>query len=302
MSISVTILGSNSALAAHGRHPSSQFLKIGHHSILVDCGEGSQFRMNHLKLSKMKIETIFISHLHGDHVYGLPGLVTSMILLGRKEPLTIVGPKGILKYMEQIAESTFTHFNFPIYYIETTPSLFQMIYENDTFSAYSIPLSHKVPCNGYLFREKDRPLNIREEVIHEYQLSTEEIIALKEERSIQTKKGILSPGEALYIKHRARSYAYCSDTSFRPEIIPMLNGVDVLYHEATYLDEYKEKAIQRGHSTTCDAATIAKESGVRKLLLGHPSSKYPDVDILVQEAKTIFEATEFAVEGHTYII
>ncbi len=300
MNFKITILGSNSALAAHGRHPSSQFLNLDHHHILIDCGEGSQFRMNDLKLSKVKLEFIFISHLHGDHVFGLPGLITSMILLGRKELLTIVGPVGIKEFIENISKSSFTHYSFPIHCIETNPEEHQVVLENVTFSVENIPLKHGVPCNGYLFRQKERPLNLKEEVIGKYSLSTKQIIELKAGKSIEVDGGYLHPDEALYVKNRPRSYAYCSDTAYHTTIIPIIRNVDLLYHEATYKQEYQEKARQRGHSTAIEAATIAKDAGAGRLLIGHPSSKYADIRPLVEEARSVFESTEFAEEGRVF--
>lgn len=300
MNFHITILGSNSALAAHGRHPSSQYIKLDHHHILMDCGEGSQFRMNELKLSKVKLEYIFISHLHGDHVFGLPGLITSMILLGRKESLTIVGPIGIKDFIENITKSTFTHFSFPIHCIETNPEEHQLVLEEATFQVENIPLSHGVPCNGYLFRQKERPLNLKEEVIGKYNLNTKQIIELKARKSIAVDGGYLHPDEALYVKNKARSYAYCSDTAYHSAIVPIIRNIDLLYHEATYLEEYQEKARQRGHSTAIEASTIAKDAGVGRLLIGHPSSKYADIRPLVEEARSVFEATEFAYEGRVF--
>lgn len=299
MSFNVTILGSNSALPAHGRHPSAQLLTIDHHQILVDCGEGTIFRLSDLKLSKMKVEAIFISHLHGDHVYGLPGLVTSLILMGRKEPLTIVGPKGIKKMLEQIFEASWTRLNYPLEFLETDSEKHALVFSTTSYTVETIPLSHRVPCNGYLFRQQERPKNIREEIVSDYQLNPGQIISLKSGREVETPQGTLHPDDVLYVKHTAKSYAYCSDTVYLPPIIPVIKDVDLLYHEATYLDDFAEKAKERGHSTARQAGMMARQAGVKKLLLGHPSSKYANVDALVQEAQNEFQNTFFAKEGLT---
>ncbi|HQN56942.1 MAG TPA: ribonuclease Z [Saprospiraceae bacterium] len=300
MSFNVTILGSNSALPAHGRHPSSQLLTIDHHEILMDCGEGTIFRLNDLKLSKMKIEAIFISHLHGDHVYGLPGLVTSLILMGRKDPLTIIGPIGIKKMMEHVLESSWTRLNYPLEFIETNPEKQEIVFYTPAYTVETIPLKHKIPCNGYLFRQQQKPKNIREEIVLAYQLNPLQIKNLKSGMVVDTPQGTLHPEDVLYVKHTAKSYAYCSDTVYLPSIIPIIKDVDLLYHEATYLDDFEEKAKERGHSTARQAGMLARQAGVKKLLLGHPSSKYANIEALVKEAQNEFQNTKYATEGLTF--
>ena len=300
MNASLTILGSNSALPAHGRHPSAQLLIIGTKHILIDCGEGTQFQFNKYRLSKMKVSHIFISHLHGDHVFGLPGFLTSLILLNRTEPLTVAGPAGIKKMMEQIFEATSSHFTYEIDFIETDTENSSIILYNENFTVENIPLKHKIPCNGYLFREKARQKNIKTEIIEKFELNPTQIIALKNNEIIQTNQGELTPDEALYIKHIPKTYAYCSDTSFLPSLSQLIQDIDLLYHEATYLKDFTIKAAERGHSTASQAAQLAKDANVKKLLIGHPSSKYADVQPLVDESLEIFSNTEFAFEGKTF--
>lgn len=300
MNASLTILGSNSALPAHGRHPSAQLLIIGKNHILIDCGEGTQFQFNKYRLSKMKVSHIFISHLHGDHVFGLPGFLTSLILLSRTEPIIIIGPVGIKKMMEQIFEATSAHFTYEIDFIETDTENSSIILNNENFTVENIPLKHKIPCNGYLFREKPKQKNIRSEIIEKYGLNPAQIISLKNNEKIQMDKGELTPEEALYIKHTPKSYAYCSDTSYLPGLSGHIQDIDLLYHEATYLKDFTIKAAERGHSTASQAAQLAKDANVKKLLIGHPSSKYADVQPLVDESLEIFSNTEFAFEGKTF--
>ena len=184
--------------------------------------------------------------------------------------------------------------------VETNPEESIQIFENETFTVETIPLKHKIPCNGYLFREKPRQKNIKEDIVEKYQLNVSQILALKEGKTIETQIGNLTPVEALYTKFEPKSYAYCSDTIYLPELITQLQGVDLLYHEATYTNEFQVQARERGHSTAAEAAQLAKEANIKKLLIGHPSSKYIQVELLVQEAKEVFDNVEFAEEGKTF--
>ena len=182
---SVTILGSNSALPAHNRHPSAQIIRINQSLILMDCGEGTQFRLKKLRISPMKIRTICISHLHGDHVYGLPGLLTSFILLRRTEPLVLIGPSGIRDFIYAVFSSTYTTLPYPLEIIETDTLHFGQVYETEDFSIFNIPLVHSIPCNGYLFKSKQGTANIKKELINEYHLDVEEIKRLKANTSVR---------------------------------------------------------------------------------------------------------------------
>jgi len=250
----------------------------------------------------MKVENIFITHLHGDHIFGLPGFLTSMILMDRREPVTIIGPEGIQKMMEQIFTATEAHFGFEVRYVETDPSRHYTVFDHPKYTVETIPLHHKIPCNGYLFREKDHPRNIREDAIEKYRLSPLQIQELKAGKEADTPYGKVRPQDVLYVKRRAMTYAYCSDTTYFPSIIPIIRGVDLLYHEATYMEDFLVQATQRGHSTARQAGKIAREAGVRGLLIGHPSSKYQNVNDLVREARMEYEEAEFAHEGQTYLL
>lgn len=250
----------------------------------------------------MKVEVIFITHLHGDHIFGLPGFLTSMILMGRREPITIVGPEGIKMMMEQIFTATEAHFGFEVRYVETDPTQHDTVFEHKKYTVESVPLNHKIPCNGYLFREKDHPMNIREDAIERYQLSPVQIQELKAGKAADTPLGPVRPEDVLYTKRKAMTYAYCTDTTYLPSIIPIIHGVDLLYHEATYMEDFLTQAMERGHSTARQAGKIAREAGVRRLLIGHPSSKYQNVNDLVREARMEYEGAEFAHEGQTYVL
>lgn len=250
----------------------------------------------------MKVSHIFITHLHGDHIFGLPGFLTSLILMNRKDPLYVFGPMGIKVMIQQIFEATEARFNYEVHFIETNAEKHEIILENSHFSVETIPLKHKIACNGYLFREAPRQQNIKEDIIHDYGLTVDQIIALKNGVTIETSKGSLNPQEALYTKCEPKSYAYCSDTEYLPHLASLLQGVDLLYHEATYMSDFTTQAKERGHSTAAQAAELAKNAGIKKLIIGHPSSKYSDVEPFVKEAKEIFENSEFATEGMTFLL
>ena len=298
----VTILGSNSALPAYGRHPSSQYINIHASTLLMDCGEGTQFRMKSFKCSPMKLDYIFISHLHGDHVFGLPGLLTSFILLRRTEPLTLIGPAGIKGFIETIFKYTYTTLPFELIIIETNPEVSQLVFENNDFQAISIPLDHSIPCNGYLFKEKPGPYNIDKSIITEYQLTYVDIIQIKEGKRVETIKGWLEPSHALFQKRKSISNAYCSDTTLKPDLVNLLSGTEVIYHETTYENALLEKARSRKHSVSQDAAFIAKNCGAEMLIIGHLSSKYPTHIDILNECKEIFPETYYAYEGSTFIL
>lgn len=298
----ITILGSNSALPAYGRHPSSQLINIHQSCLLMDCGEGTQFRLKTFKCSPMKIDYIFISHLHGDHVFGLPGLLTSYILLRRTHELTIVGPKGIKGFVETIFHYTYTTLPFPLKIIETDPTVSKLIFENTDFQAITLPLDHSIPCNGYLFREKQGHYNIDKSIISEYQLTIQDILQIKDGYTIETIKGKLEPYQALYQKKTPASYAYCTDTAYRPDLADLLLGVDTIYHETTYEHDLAEKARERKHSTSHEAAITAKNANAKMLIIGHLSSKYPNHFKILEECRAVFPNTHYAFEGCTFIL
>ena len=246
----LTILGSNSALPTPDRHPSSQHLTVGDLHLLIDCGEGTQFRLMERKLSPMKIDLILISHLHGDHVFGLPGMLTSLLLLKRTAPLTIIAPAGIKGLLDSIFHYTYINLTYTLEVIETDPEVACTVYDSERCTIETIPLQHSIPCNGYLIREKGPVWNIYKEKITEYDLSIIEIKQLKARQQVHRPDQIITPEEVLYIKRKPGSYAYCSDTIFVPNLAKQLDGISLLYHEATYADDLSAQAAERGHSTS----------------------------------------------------
>lgn len=301
MIFSVTILGSNSAIPANGRHPTAQVVNIRNQLFLIDCGEGTQMQMSQFRIKRTKINQIFISHFHGDHVFGLPGLLTSYSLMGRKEPLEIFAPKGLQTMMDVILETSGSHLSYDLIINELDAAVHAKVFENDVVRVYSIPLQHRIPTCGYLFKEK-RPLsNIRPEKIGELNIPFSKINDIKNGADFMTASGKVIPNELItFPPKQERSYAYCSDTSYYEKVIPQIKNANLLYHEATFMEHKATIAKERGHATAKEAATIATKAQVDNLLLGHFSSRYIDLNPLLEEAKSVFPNSAIAVEGQIF--
>lgn len=299
MTFELTILGCSSAVPVHGRFLSSQILNVRERMLLIDCGEGTQFRLSDFHISKNKIEHILISHLHGDHIFGLPGLINSMNMAGRKKPLTIFGPVGLENYLNNVFESSYSHsLSFELVINQVDHTIYSKIFENENINIYAFPLEHRVPTIGFKIVEKQGLKNIIPETINKYNLEFNQIKEAKEGKDILLKSGeIVKNSQLTFDLKKSRSFAYCSDTRFSEKIVAFIKNVDLLYHEATYLNDLQDKAKERYHSTTIDAATIAKKSNVKKLILGHYSSRYKNLNPLLEEAKTVFENTELGIDG-----
>ena len=290
MSNFLTILGFNSAIPTINSATTAQFLQIGNCHFLVDCGEGTQVQLRKAKVKFSKIDHIFISHLHGDHCFGLPGLVASYRLLGREKPLHIFGPKGIKKMLETIFEISEVHRGFEVIYHELESKNSELVFENKNVEVYTIPLDHRIYCNGYLFKEKkkDRHLNMQEiskyseiEICDYQNLKNGLDFTLNDGQIINNESLTSDPEESI-------SYAFCSDTRYLESIIPIIKKVDLLYHEATFLHDLKEMADYTGHTTAKEAAEIAKAANVGKLIMGHFSNRYDDLTVFTDEARAIF--------------
>lgn len=297
----VTILGSNSASPAHDRHPSSQILDVENDYYMIDCGEGTQFQLNTYQVARSRIRAIFISHLHGDHYLGLLGLLTTMSMSNREEPLTVVGPHGLKEIIELQCMYSKTILRFDITYIVFEANVSSLIYEDNKVKVTTIPLMHKVDTSGYLFQEQPKKRNIIKDKIVEFQIPIEKISGIKNGDDLMLENGqIIANHELTTAPQKPKSFAYCSDTMYHEPIIPIVEGVDMLYHEATFLEKEIERAEFTKHSTTKDAATIAQKAKVHKLMIGHYSSRYPDLSLLLSETKHYFDNTLLAVEGETY--
>lgn len=257
---------------------------------LIDCGEGTQVQLRKAKARFSKINHIFISHLHGDHCFGLPGLIASFRLLGREVPIHIYGPKGIKEMLETIFRITETHRGFEIVYHELESKTSEKIYEDNRVEVFTIPLNHRIYCNGYLFREKpkERHLDMRE--VSKYpEIETCDYHNIKLGKDFVLSDGYVLKNEILTLEpSKSVSYAFCSDTRYLESILPLIENVDVLYHEATFLHDLKEMADYTGHTTALEAARIARKANVGKLILGHFSNRYGDLAVFTDEARTVF--------------
>ncbi len=304
MSNYLTILGFNSAIPTVNSATTAQVLQMGESYFLIDCGEGTQVQMRKAKAKFSKIDHIFISHLHGDHCFGLPGLVASFRLLGREKPLHIFGPKGIKEMMETIFRFSEVHRGFEIIYHELEGNISELIFENKRVEVHTIPLNHRIYCNGYLFKEKKKDRHLNMEEISQYpEIEVVDFRNLKKGKDYILNDGYVLKNERLTLDpDESISYAFCSDTRYFEEIIPIIKGVDVLYHEATFLQELKEMAEYTGHTTALEAAEIAKKAEVGKLILGHFSNRYDDLTVFTDEARKVFAETHLPIALEAVLI
>lgn len=303
MTFKVTVLGNGSARPTIQRHHSAHALNVHEQFYLVDCGEGTQSRLIECGIHPLRLNAVFLSHLHGDHVYGLFPLISSMGLMGRRTPLTVFAPAPLGEVLEYHYRYFDTNLPFEIIYREVDTRKHLPIFENSVMEVWSIPLRHRVPAAGYLFREKRPELNVHKEAIERYGLGIAQITAAKRGEDISGPDGYTIPnGELTYLPYAPRSYAYCSDTMVSGKMADIVHGVNLLYHEATFADAERALARETGHSTALQAAETAAKAQAGRLLIGHFSSRYKDAAPLVEEARTLFPATEEAKEMHTYEI
>ena len=303
MSIAVTILGNSSAKPTASGHPSAQVVNVNEQYFLVDAGEGVQRQMARRGISALKLRAVFISHLHGDHMYGLFPLLSTLGLYGRRTPLRIYAPRPFGEMLECFLRLCETNLPYTPEWVEVDTTKHQIIFENDSTEVWSLPLRHRIPTAGYLFRQKEPALNVKKYAIERYGLTVKQIVDAKRGEDIVLESGeVLSNDVITYRPYSTLSYAYCSDTNYSARLARMVEGVDVLYHEATYAADMRKTAKERGHSTTEDAAKVAKMAGVGRLLIGHFSSRYKDLSLLLDEARAMFPATDIAREGETFLI
>ena len=293
MSTYLTILGYNSAIPTVKSAPTAQFLEMEERCFLIDCGEGTQVQLRKAKAKFSKINHIFISHLHGDHVFGLPGLISSFRLLGRETPLHVYGPKGIKEMMETIFRITETDQGFEVVFHEKKKKKSEKVFEDNRVEVFTIPLDHRIYCNGYLFKEKPKERHLNMQEISKYpEIEICDYHNLKRGKNIQLSDGYILKNENLTKPAEPSvSYAFCSDTRYLESIIPIIKNVDVLYHEATFLHDLKKMADYTGHTTALEAAKIARKANVKKLILGHFSNRYNDLSVFLNEACEIFPET-----------
>lgn len=298
MAFTLKILGSSSATPAFGRFPTSQLLQIEQDFFLIDCGEGTQFQLLKYRCKFNRINHIVISHLHGDHFYGLIGLLATMNLNGRTDELHLYGPPDLSEVITSQFRCSDTWLMYPLHFHEILP-VRQVIFENEHMVLSTIPLHHGIPCTGFLFQEKPRKRRINKDTLPET-ISPHQLRRLKEGKDLFDEQGnLLHLNSDLTLPPRkSLSYAYCSDTAYYEPILEQITGVDLLYHESTFMAADAMRAGETLHSTTLQAATIAQKAQAGRLLIGHFSARYKELQPLLDEARTLFPNTDLAVEGN----
>lgn len=298
----VTILGSGSAVPMHGRHPSAQVVQYGDLFVLIDCGEGTQLRLRDFGIKPFKIQIILISHLHGDHFFGLPGLLSSYSHLGRTESLTIYGPEGIKSLLETIFHFTELRIKYPLEIIEIKSTSLIKFYETPSLEILTFPLKHRIACQGYIFREKNETFRLNKTMLEKYNLAPSQVKRIIEGEPLIIEQDQIPASDFFKAPLPKLSYAYCSDTAYDLSVAKYIRKVTVVYHEATFRNELHHLAKETGHSTAGEAAETAIQSGAAFLLLGHYSSRYKSLDDLLEEAKNRFSNVMLTEEGKRYSI
>lgn len=300
MSFEITILGNNSAIPAHGRHPTSQVVNINDKLFLVDCGEGTQMQMAHYRIKKSRIDHIFISHLHGDHYFGLIGIITSYHLQHRSQPLHVYGPKGLGEIINLQLSFSDARLNYELIFHTVSCEKEELILDISDLTVTAFPVIHHIPTVGFAFREKTDLRKIVLEKVNAYNIPHTFIPELKRGKDFTDGEKTIPNDQLTVTAPPPRSYAFCADTIYTETIIPYIQKFDLVYHEATFMEESIERTKVTFHSTAKQAATIAKQAGISKLLIGHFSAKYENLIPLLNEAKEIFTNTELAIEGKMF--
>lgn len=300
---SVTILGNSAAIPTENHHPASQLVIYENNYFLVDCGEGTQMQLIKYKIKYNRIDNIFISHMHGDHFFGLIGLISTYNLLGREKELHIYGPDNLKGIINNLLVGSYTRLKFKIVFHNLIKKSKSIIYENNKISISSFPLVHRIPTWGFRFQEKTIPRNIKKSFIKEFNPTIEDIKKIKKGSAYHTSdKGVLDNDSITHPPTPLLSYAYCSDTMYDESIIKHVKDVSLIYHEATFNNSMQYLANEKYHSTAKDAATLAKKANAKKLILGHFSARYKELKSLQEEASKVFALTILSEEGRKYSI
>lgn len=303
MGFSVTILGNASAKPTAGSHPSSQVVDFDEQYYLIDAGEGAQQQLARYGVNPLRLRGVFISHLHGDHVYGLFPLIATLGLYGKRTPLDVYAPAPMGEILECHARYFAPDLPYEVVWHRVDTTRHELLFENRRLEVWSIPLRHRVPASGYLFREKPPELNVDKFKIAKYGLGITDIVAAKRGEDIPLPSGQTIPNaELTYRPHRPRSYVYLSDTNYSARAAKLAHGVDLMYHETTYAAAQRREAHDRGHSTTVEAARAALAAEAGRLIIGHFSSRYKDRMQLLEECRELFPRTGIAAEGETFQI
>ena len=297
----VYILGCGSALPTLRHNPSSQIVAMRDKQFMIDCGEGTQLQLRRSKINFNKLGHVFISHLHGDHCFGLIGMISSFGMLGRTAPLHIYAHGDLQPILRQQLDYFGQGLEYEVVMHPIDPTKNEIIYEDRSLTVTTLPLEHRVPCCGFLFKEKESLPHIRRDLIDMYGIPVSQINNIKNGIDWMSPNGELIPAAKLTTPADApRSYAYCSDTSYKEDLASMISGVDTVYHECTYADEDKDRARKHYHSTASEAAKTAPDAKAKKLLLGHYSARYTNEQLMLQQARAIFHNTELAQEGSVF--
>lgn len=297
----VTILGCYAATPRTLTHPTSQVLEIKNHLFLIDCGEGTQVQLRKQKVRFSKINHIFISHLHGDHFFGLPGLVATFRLLGRVNPLHIYGPKGIKEAVTLLLKLGDSWTNYPLHFHELSSQAPEVVFEDKKVTVTTIPLDHRVYTNGFLFREKVGSRKLEAQAVAAHGIDSCYFQNIKDGKDAPNKAGEIIPNAQLSSDPKpTKSYAFCSDTAYFPKIIAQIKEVTVLYHESTFLESESDLATKTKHSTASQAAKIAESAGVKSLILGHYSTRYDGLQPFKEEAEVYFKPVLLADDGREF--
>ncbi len=297
----LTILGCYSATPRTNTNPTSQVLEIKNHLFLIDCGEGSQVELRRNKVKFSRIKHIFISHLHGDHYFGLVGLISTFRLLTRETELHIYAPKGLKEVITLQMKLADSWTNYPLIFHELTSETSELIFEDEQVEVYTIPLDHRIYTNGFLFKEKVGERKLDMNAILNSNIDVSYYRKLKQGFDVVNEDGqLILNTELTKPALPPKSYAFCSDTAYNEAILPIIKDVDVLYHESTFLEKNEKLALPTKHSTAIQAATIAKKANAKTLILGHFSTRYDDLNLFKLEAETVFKEVRLAKDGKTF--
>ncbi|PHX92541.1 MAG: ribonuclease [Flavobacteriales bacterium] len=299
----ITVLGTSSATPTKYSHPSAHFVRLEGTYLLLDCGEGTQRQLARYGLRTLRISHVFITHLHGDHYFGLPGLISSMALFGRTEPLIVVGPAALEGIITSILKESDAHLPYLLKFIKTKTDAIHTLIENDKFAVVTVPLQHRMPCTGFLIKELGPERHLNVDACIKYGVPVDQYEAIKRGADcLSPQKGLIPNQHISLAGHPNRTLAYITDTVYDTRLVEILRNVNLLYHEATFLHELKERAAETFHTTALQAGQIAKAAGVKELLIGHFSARYNDTSLLLEEAQSVFANTQEAVEGRTYSV
>ncbi|MFM2206276.1 MAG: hypothetical protein RL213_251 [Bacteroidota bacterium] len=303
MDFEVFILGSSSATPIYQRHPTAQVLKVQERFFLIDCGEGTLIQLNRYRIRFHRIDHIFISHLHGDHYLGLMGLLSTLHLQGRTTDLHVYGPEDLWQIIDLQLRLSDTRLRYPLHFHAVDSTRRNVVYADDIIRVSAIPLQHRIPCTGFLFEEQERPRKILKDRLSGLDIKLEDYQGLKEGQDLRLPDGTVIPNSELTQDPLpSRRYAFCSDTVYDENLGATLRGVDLLYHESTFLHELEERARETFHSTARQAALVAKAANVKRLILGHFSARYKNLYPMLEEAKEVFPNTTLALEGDRFSI